>query len=80
MDRWSPELDPEPEPEAVVIPEITEAECRKCGTRVAGLDGRYACGVCGWTNEWTEGHRPLPRAEDDPDYPGSDAPGNRLTQ
>ncbi|MEV6550596.1 hypothetical protein AB0M57_18065 [Streptomyces sp. NPDC051597] len=59
-----------PAPSTVVTPEITHAECRKCGTRVAGLDGRYACGVCGWTNDWSEGHRPLPRAEDDPDFPG----------
>ncbi|WP_406347278.1 hypothetical protein [Streptomyces sp. NBC_00648] len=59
-----------PEPATAFAPEITHAECRQCGTRVAGLDGRYACGVCGWTNDWSEGHRPLPRAEDDPDFPG----------
>ncbi|SCF88124.1 hypothetical protein GA0115259_104141, partial [Streptomyces sp. MnatMP-M17] len=34
---------------------------------IAGLDGRYSCGVCGWVNHHSEGHRPLPRAEDDPD-------------
>ncbi|MFG2722532.1 hypothetical protein ACGFW5_30190 [Streptomyces sp. NPDC048416] len=79
MSAWPPELEPLPEPEPVFAPEITEADCRKCGTRVAGLDGRYACGVCGWTNDWSEGHRPLPSAEDDPDYPGPDGPGNRLT-
>ncbi|SCF60004.1 hypothetical protein GA0115259_100031, partial [Streptomyces sp. MnatMP-M17] len=31
-------------------PEITYAECRQCGTLIAGLDGRYSCGVCGWVN------------------------------
>ncbi|WP_420708400.1 hypothetical protein [Streptomyces sp. ERV7] len=46
---------------------------------MAGLDGRYACGVCGWTNDWSEGHRPLPRAEDDPDFPGAGvSPANPL--
>ncbi|MFD3521757.1 hypothetical protein [Streptomyces sp. NPDC058653] len=48
-------------------PEITEAECRRCGTLIAGLDGRYACGVCGWSNHWSEGHTDLPGADDDPD-------------
>ncbi|MCF3962008.1 hypothetical protein [Streptomyces fuscigenes] len=46
-------------------PEITYAECRQCGTLIAGLDGRYSCGVCGWVNHHSEGHRALPRAEDD---------------
>ncbi|MCB5170226.1 hypothetical protein LG634_36190 [Streptomyces bambusae] len=50
-------------------PEITEAECRRCGTLIAGLDGRYACGVCGWVNDHSEGHRPLPHADEDPDRP-----------
>ncbi|WP_405493648.1 hypothetical protein [Streptomyces sp. NBC_00096] len=50
-------------------PELTEAECRRCGTYIAGLDGRYACGVCGWVNDHTEGHRRLPRADEDPDRP-----------
>ncbi|MFD7628088.1 hypothetical protein ACFV7Q_18970 [Streptomyces sp. NPDC059851] len=50
-------------------PEITEAECRRCGTYIAGLDGRYACGVCGWVNDHSEGHRRLPRADEDPDRP-----------
>jgi ribosomal protein S27AE len=52
------------EPEA---PEITEAECRRCGTQVAGLNGRYACGVCGWVNKWDEGYKPLPEAETEPE-------------
>ena len=37
---------------------------------VSGLDGRYTCTACGWTNPWWEGHSSLPTAEDDPDYPG----------
>lgn len=52
-------------------PELTEAECRRCGTYIAGLDGRYACGVCGWVNDHSEGHRRLPRADEDPDRPPS---------
>ncbi|MEW1613065.1 MULTISPECIES: hypothetical protein [unclassified Streptomyces] len=43
-------------------PEITYIGCARCGTQIAGLDGRYACSGCGWVNEWTEGHRPLPAA------------------
>ncbi|MFG2296624.1 hypothetical protein [Streptomyces sp. NPDC048603] len=50
-------------------PELTESECRRCGTLIAGLDGRYACGVCGWVNDHSEGHRRLPRADEDPDRP-----------
>ncbi|WP_411105899.1 hypothetical protein [Streptomyces sp. cmx-4-9] len=52
-------------------PELTEAECRRCGTLIAGLDGRYACGVCGWVNDHSEGHRRLPRADEDPDRPAT---------
>ncbi|MFD8117108.1 hypothetical protein [Streptomyces microflavus] len=55
--------------ERLAEPEITFTECRRCGTHIAGLDGRYACGACGWVNEHTEGHRDLPTAEDDPDRP-----------
>lgn len=51
-------------------PQITETDCVRCGTRLAGLDGRYSCGICGWTNPWSEGYRALPTAEDDPDWPG----------
>ncbi|MFE4260012.1 hypothetical protein [Streptomyces sp. NPDC056883] len=53
----------------LAAPELTEAECRRCGTYIAGLDGRYACGVCGWVNDHSEGHRRLPRADEDPDRP-----------
>ncbi|MEW2549805.1 hypothetical protein AB0910_29250 [Streptomyces sp. NPDC047002] len=58
---------------------MTYAECRQCGTLIAGLDGRYSCGVCGWVNHHSEGHRPLPRAEDD-EHRGRDcgADANRL--
>ncbi|MFE9257127.1 hypothetical protein [Streptomyces sp. NPDC006879] len=60
----------DPEPTAPLpAPELTESECRRCGTLIAGLDGRYACGVCGWVNDHTEGHRRLPRADEDPDLP-----------
>ncbi|MFJ2744205.1 hypothetical protein ACIO3O_31655 [Streptomyces sp. NPDC087440] len=51
-------------------PEITYTNCRRCGTEIAGLDGRYACGVCGWTNHYSEGYRALPTAQDDPDWTG----------
>lgn len=50
--------------------EITTIECRKCGTQVSGVDGRYACTLCGWVNHWSEGLRDLPPAEEDPDWPG----------
>ncbi|MEU2181220.1 hypothetical protein [Streptomyces thermolilacinus] len=53
-------------------PEITTTPCRRCGTVVAGLNGRYACGVCGWVNPWWEGSNTLPTAEEDPDWPGPD--------
>ncbi|MCN9240597.1 hypothetical protein NGF19_07275 [Streptomyces sp. RY43-2] len=45
--------------------EITTIGCRRCGTEVAGVNGRYACGVCGWVNHWSEGHNELPTAGDD---------------
>lgn len=69
---------PEPasEPAAAIGPEITYAECRQCGTLIAGLDGRYSCGVCGWVNHHSEGHRILPRAEDDPGRPPGDPDDN----
>ncbi|MFJ7330718.1 hypothetical protein ACIQVN_31270 [Streptomyces cyaneofuscatus] len=52
----------EPVTEHTEHPEITYIGCARCGTQIAGLDGRYACSGCGWVNEWTEGHRPLPGA------------------
>ncbi|MER6092413.1 hypothetical protein [Streptomyces bluensis] len=47
--------------------EITTTDCRACGSEVSGLKGRYACGLCGWSNHWSEGHGELPSAADDPD-------------
>ncbi|WP_250301455.1 hypothetical protein [Streptomyces sp. A 4/2] len=67
--QWQPELDPLPAPDIAITPEITESECRICEATIAGLDGRYSCGVCGWSNHWSEGHRPLPGADADPDAP-----------
>lgn len=57
-------------------PQITEIDCTQCGTRIAGMDGRYACPHCHWVNHWSEGHRALPTAEDDTDYPGRAGAGN----
>jgi hypothetical protein len=67
MPEWPPETAPLPDPEPAAMPEITQTACRQCGTQISGLDGRYSCGVCGWANDWSEGHRPLPTAADDPD-------------
>lgn len=52
---------------AFTMPEITTTRCRGCEAEVHGLDGRYACGLCGWSNHWDEGHRPLPAGDTDPD-------------
>lgn len=52
--------------------EITTTNCRRCGTEIHGIKGRYSCGSCGWTNPWHEGHGALPVAEDDPDFPGAE--------
>ncbi|MFI6730881.1 hypothetical protein NRF20_00500 [Streptomyces sp. R-74717] len=58
-----PEQPARPErPKPLPHPEITYIACAQCGTQIAGLDGRYACSGCGWVNEWSEGHRPLPEA------------------
>lgn len=56
--------------DALTGSEITRTECKRCGTEVHGIDGRYACPLCGWTSHWADGHRPLPTAQDDPDHPG----------
>ncbi|MFD3485938.1 MULTISPECIES: hypothetical protein [unclassified Streptomyces] len=78
--KSAPERAPDPgtEPAAVIGPEITYAECRQCGTLIAGLDGRYSCGVCGWVNHHSEGHRLLPRPEDDKGRAAGDRDDNRL--
>lgn len=47
--------------------EITTTGCPDCGTEISGVNGRYACGICGWSNPWSEGHNELPTAADDPD-------------
>ncbi|MFJ8842928.1 hypothetical protein ACIRFF_08500 [Streptomyces cyaneofuscatus] len=47
--------------------EITRTDCRRCGTEVHGLDGRYSCPLCGWVNHWSEGHTELPTEADDQD-------------
>lgn len=43
--------------------QITTTDCRRCGSHIAGVNGRYACGACGWTNHWSEGSRELPPME-----------------
>ncbi|PCG83030.1 hypothetical protein CIB93_26630 [Streptomyces sp. WZ.A104] len=61
----APSTGPEERPPAEAAtehPEITYIGCARCGTQIAGLDGRYACSGCGWVNQWTDGHRPLPAA------------------
>ncbi|MGW3416449.1 hypothetical protein [Streptomyces phaeochromogenes] len=68
--QWPPETASSSPAAAPTGAEITTTECRGCGAMVSGLNGRYACGVCGWVNDWSEGHTVLPTAEDDPDYPG----------
>ncbi|MGV9705283.1 hypothetical protein [Streptomyces sp. NPDC003483] len=69
--EWQPETMPRTDTSATVAAaEITTTECRECGVELHGLNGRYACGLCGWVNHWSEGSTALPRAEDDPDYPG----------
>lgn len=60
--------EPEPTPDASAMPhEITRTDCRRCGTEVHGLDGRYSCPLCGWVNHWSEGHTELPTEADDID-------------
>ncbi|MFJ4697160.1 MULTISPECIES: hypothetical protein [unclassified Streptomyces] len=36
---------------------LTQTPCQRCGTLVAGLNGRYACPVCDWANPWEDGAR-----------------------
>lgn len=45
--------------------EITTTECRRCGTQISGINGRYACGGCGWVSHWSESHTELPTAPRD---------------
>ncbi|MBZ6139151.1 MULTISPECIES: hypothetical protein [Streptomyces] len=73
----APEPAPEPASEPVPCPDvaataaafldgqqITTTQCGLCGTEIAGVNGRYSCGVCGWTNPWWEGTSTLPGATD----------------
>lgn len=60
-------------PGAAFSPEITTTECRRCGSEVHGLDGRYACGLCSWSNHWDEGHRMLPDADPDAEHANANA-------
>jgi hypothetical protein len=53
---------------AVTRSEITRTDCRQCGTEVHGIDGRYACPLCGWVNHWSEGDSTLPSESDDLDW------------
>ncbi|MFC5899442.1 DUF2089 domain-containing protein [Streptomyces zhihengii] len=49
-------------------PEVTRTECKRCGTQIRGVNGRYACSLCGWVNHWSEGHSRLPPGTEDADY------------
>ncbi len=53
-----PPADPAPEvPAARAALRLTQTPCQRCGTLVAGLNGRYACPVCDWANPWKDGAR-----------------------
>ncbi|KOU54347.1 hypothetical protein ACWGCI_35205 [Streptomyces sp. NPDC054949] len=69
MTRWLPAPPPRDEQPPLSALEITETECRKCGTLIAGLNGRYACPLCGWVNDHADSDAALPTAEDDSDHP-----------
>ena len=45
--------------------EITTTGCRRCSTEISGINGRYACGNCGWVSHWSESHTELPTAPRD---------------
>lgn len=73
----TPRKQPVPTPETAAAAaafldaqEITTTDCRKCGTQISGINGRYSCGSCGWVNHWREGHGELPSAADDHDARG----------
>jgi ribosomal protein S27AE len=69
--EWPPEAVPGTDTAAAHgDSEITTTECLQCGAEVHGLNGRYACGLCGWVNHWSQGSTTLPQAEDDPAHPG----------
>jgi ribosomal protein L37E len=54
-----------PAVEFLASQEITTTDCRRCGTQVSGVNGRYSCSACGWVNDWSEGHTELPGADVD---------------
>ncbi|WP_372448690.1 hypothetical protein [Streptomyces musisoli] len=54
--------------------EITTTGCGRCGTEISGVNGRYACGNCGWVNHWSEGHTELPAYDPVGDLPLSGHP------
>ncbi|MFI0165802.1 hypothetical protein [Streptomyces sp. NPDC017095] len=56
--------------------EITTTGCGRCGTEISGVNGRYACGNCGWVNHWSEGHTELPAHEPTGGTPAGDAPSS----
>lgn len=43
---------------------ITTTLCQTCGTEIAGVNGRYSCGNCGWVNHWSQGDTELPPLPD----------------
>ncbi|GAA3101444.1 hypothetical protein [Streptomyces echinatus] len=54
--------------------EITTTGCGRCGTEISGVNGRYACGNCGWVNHWSEGHTELPAYDPVGDFPMDEPP------
>jgi len=53
-------MDTPPKEPAATELEVTRTDCRQCGTEIFGIDGRYACPLCGWVNHWSEGNSDLP--------------------
>ena len=68
--QWRPEAVPADRATPPTVAEITTTECRECGAEVSGLNGRYACPLCGWVNHWSQGSNRLPTAREDPDRNG----------
>lgn len=68
--EWLPETVPSKTAAPPTVAEITTTECRECGAEVSGLNGRYACPLCGWVNHWSQGSNRLPAATEDPDWDG----------
>jgi ribosomal protein S27AE len=68
--EWPPETVLADTSAPTTVAEITTTECPECGAAVSGLNGRYACGLCGWVNHWSQGSGRLPTAQEDPDWDG----------